>query len=93
MASDTVTESQLFQLCTDGNLPALKGLITKQGLNPNEVKDSSGLTPLHLACQHGHLDIVQYLIKDQDCNAETTTPKGRTPLHIACKSGHLHIVK
>ena len=91
MASDR--ESQLLQLCIDGNLPALKDLITKKELNPNEVKDSSGLTLLHLACQHGHLNIVQYLIKNQKCNAETTTPNGRTPLHIACKSGHLHILK
>ena len=87
------TETQLLQLCTDGNIPALKGLITKHTLNLLEVKDPSGLTPLHLACQHTHLDIVQYLINDQKCNAETTTSKGHTPLHIACKSGHLHIVR
>ena len=93
MSMATDSESQLLQLCTDGNLPALKDLITMQGLNPNEVKDPSGLTLLHLACQHGHLDTVQYLIKDQKCNPETTTPNGRTPLHVACKLGHLHIVK
>ena len=91
MASDT--QSQLLQLCTDGNLPSLKDFITKQQLNPNEVKDSSGLTLLHLTCRHGHLDIVQYLTKDQKCSPETTTPNGRTPLHIACKSSHLHIAK
>ena len=91
MASDT--EKQLIGLCTNANLPALKDFITKQRLNPSEVKDSSGFTLLHLACQHGHLDIVQYLIKDQNCSPETTTPNGHTPLHIACKSGHLHVVK
>ena len=91
MASDT--ELQLLQLCTDGNLSTVKDLITKQALNPIEVKDPSGLTLLHLACQHGHLDIVQYLIKDQKCNPETTTPEGCTPLHTACKSGHLQIAK
>ena len=91
MATDR--ESQLIQLCTDGNLPTLKVIITEKKFNPSEVKDLSGLTLLHLACQHGHLDIVQYLINDQDCNPEPTTPNGRTPLHTACKSGHLHIVK
>ena len=91
MASDT--QSQVLQFCTVGNLFALNDLITKQALNPIEVKDPSGLTLLHLACQHGHLDTVQYLIKDQKCSPETTTPNGRTPLHIACKSGHLHIAK
>ena len=82
MASDT--KSQLLQLCIDGNLSALKDFITKQGLNPTEVKDPSGLTLLHLACQHGHLGITQYLINDQNFNPETATPNGRTPLHIAC---------
>ena len=69
-------ESLLLKLCIDGNLPTLRQLIS-QGLNPNEVKDPSGLTLLHLACQHGHLDIVKYLIKDQKCIPEPTTPNGR----------------
>ena len=91
MGSDT--ESQLIQVCLDGDLLTLKNLITEQGLNPSDVKDVSGLTPLHLACKHGHLDIIQYLIKEQNCDPESTTPNGRTPLHLACKSGHLRIVK
>jgi len=91
MASDT--ESQLIQVCITGDLPTLKNIITKQGLNPSEVKDTSGLTLLHLACKHGHLDITQYLIREQNCNPETLTSNGRTPLHIACNSGHLHIVE
>ena len=86
-------ESQLLRLCTDDNLPTLKELISMHALNPTEVKDALGFTLLHLACQHGHLDIVQYLINDQDFNPETTIPNGRTPVHTACKSGHLHIVK
>ena len=46
----------------------LKDFITEYGLNPSEVKESSGLTPLHLACKHGHLNVVHYLIKEQNCN-------------------------
>ena len=88
-------ESQLFQACADGDLSTLKDLISKCGPNPIdlEVKDSSGLTPLHLACKHGHLNIVHYLIKEQNCSPEATAPNGRTPLHLACKNGHLHIAK
>ena len=83
----------MIQVCSDGDLPTLKSLIAEQGLNPGDVKDISGFTPLHLACKHGHLDITQYLIKEQNCDPESTTPNGRTPLHLACKSGHLRIVK
>jgi len=32
-------ESQLFQACTDGDLSALKYLITEQVLNPSDMKD------------------------------------------------------
>ena len=61
MASDT--EKQLLQLCTNGNLPSLKDFATKEQLNLTEVKDPSGLTPLHIACQYGHLDIASTLSK------------------------------
>ena len=88
-------ESQLLQACVDGDLSTLKDLISKHGWNSIdlEVKDPSGLTPLHLACKHGHLSIIHYLIREQNCSPEATAPNGRTPLHLACKSGHLHIAK
>ena len=86
-------ETQLLQACTDGDLSTLNDLITKHGLSPSEVKESLGLTLLHLVCEYGHLDITQYLFREQNCNPEATTPNGRTPLHLACKSGHLHIAK
>ena len=86
-------ETQLLQACTGGDLSTLKDLITNHGLNPSDMKDPSGLSALYLACKHGHLDVTQYLIREQNCNPETTTANGRTPLHLACNSGHLHIAK
>ena len=86
-------EPHLFQACRDGDLSTLKELIATHGLTPSEMKESSGLTPLHLACKHGHLNIIHHLINEQNCNPEATTPNGRTPLHLACKSGHLHIAR
>ena len=86
-------ETQLFKACIEGYLSTVEDLITKHGLNPNELRESSGLKALHLACKHGHLDITQYLLNEQNCNPETMTLNGRTPLHLACKSGHLHIAK
>ena len=91
MASHTV--SQLFQSCADDNLSALKHLITKQGVNPNDLKDSSGFTPLHIACKYGCLDIAQYLIQSQNCNPKTGTPTGHTPLHCACENGRFEVAK
>jgi len=86
-------ESQLMQASTDDDLSTIKEIVAKYRLNPSEIKDSSGLTPLHLACKHGYLNIIHYLISEQNCNPESTTPHGRTPLHFACKGGHLHIAR
>ena len=57
-----------------------------------EVKNVDQRTPLHFACNNGHLPIVQYLIeKGADIDAKNTNQE--TPLHIACEKGHIQIVE
>ncbi|USQ13320.1 ankyrin repeat domain-containing protein [Legionella lytica] len=48
---------------------------------------------LFLACRHGHLNVVQDLLKHPDAMINTKTPKEETPLLIACAKGHLEIVR
>uniref|UniRef100_A0A7S1VUF9 Uncharacterized protein n=1 Tax=Grammatophora oceanica TaxID=210454 RepID=A0A7S1VUF9_9STRA len=56
--------------------------------SPNEI------TPLHIACTRGHLDIVQYLVDTGGANIEAETNRGRrTPLHLASQHGHKAIVE
>ncbi|MBO7243655.1 MAG: ankyrin repeat domain-containing protein, partial [Alphaproteobacteria bacterium] len=51
-----------------------------------------GQTPLHLAVEHGYLDIAKTLIKKgvyvNDC-----TLKGETPLHLVAKTGYLDMAR
>lgn len=70
---------------------------------PLEIDDR--LTPLHIACERGNLELITYLVEHgADINAKTDPTKdillsgyryndGTTPLHIACKSGRLEIIK
>jgi ankyrin repeat protein len=51
-----------------------------------------GDTPLHLAAEKGHLDIVGYLT-EKGANVNVKRRYGLTPLHFAAQSGHLDIVK
>ena len=61
--------------------------------NPKSVQasDAAGYTPLHFACQHGHVDVVKILIQEgADVNA---CECGVTPLHRACFAGKLQVVE
>ena len=50
-------------------------------------------TPLHYACQGGHMNIVQYLITELGCDPVVPNIYGSLPLHIACRHGHLDVTK
>jgi ankyrin repeat protein len=53
---------------------------------------TEGSTPLHLAAQNGHLDVVEFLVEQQaEVNAKETD--GWTPLYLAAHNGHFDVVK
>ncbi|KAL1540148.1 GA-binding protein subunit beta-2-like [Salvia divinorum] len=57
-----------------------------------DSKDSEGRTALHMASANGHLNIVDYLVRNgvdvNACNMEKNTP-----LHWASLNGHIEVVK
>ena len=59
----------------------------------HHVRTSDGETPLHYACKNGHLNIAQYLIREEHCNPSCEDEYGDTPLHRACIWNHAHIVQ
>ncbi len=51
---------------------------------------NSGWTPLHEACNHGHVKVVSLLLKHRaDVNARGMD--GDTPLHDAAINGHVEV--
>ena len=48
-------------------------------------QDEAGNTPLHMACQNGSTDIIQYLVEERKCDFNVANNKGELPLHLACK--------
>ena len=51
------------------------------------------LTPLHYACQHGRLDVVELLVEQHQYDMQELSSGVPTPLHIAAKYGHVNIVQ
>jgi len=57
------------------------------------VFSSGGRTPLHLAAEHGSVDIIRILLDaGADCHARAV-PGGHTALQLAAKRGRLAVVK
>ena len=52
-----------------------------------------GNTPLHIACEKGHFEIVKILTNHPQCNIEAENYHKERPLHKACQSGNVDIVQ
>jgi len=56
------------------------------------LQTKNGATPLYLACQEGHLEVVQYLVKDCGAEPSIRANDGMTPLHAAAQMGHNTVI-
>ncbi|KAL8198629.1 UNVERIFIED_CONTAM: hypothetical protein K2H54_018997 [Gekko kuhli] len=56
------------------------------------AQTKNGATPLYLACQEGHLEIIQYLVKDCGADPHIHANDGMTPLHAAAQMGHNTVI-
>lgn len=77
-----------------GDDAAIK-LYLAQGANVDSLSkqaDKYDVTPLMLAAEAGHDDIVRLLI-EHGAGVNITDSRGLTPLHKACKNGRVHTVQ
>lgn len=74
-----------------GNVPALRELILAG--SSHDWRDDGGKTPLALACYHGHVASVVYLLDKAKANPGVVDNTMYTPLSTACQQGHLLVVK
>jgi ankyrin repeat protein len=60
---------------------------------PTSIKQHVvGATPLFIAAQKGHLDVVRCLANDFGADVNQALQDGAMPLWIAVQSGHLDVV-
>ena len=91
--TDAEAEDSLLSAMEEGDFDLAFQLMThSDSLNPIKVGFHK-LTPLHYACQHGRLDVIQNLVENYSYDLSQLEFELPTPLQIAAASGHLHIVK
>ena len=89
MKSSDGKASPMNVACKVGKLDLVVALTSK---NVN-CQDTSGNTPLHLACKYVNLKVVKYLVEEKQCNLTIQNAKRQLPVHIACESKSLELVK
>ena len=104
-AADQLTPQQLqaeINAAQDADLPTIMRALTKKGRNllcklsqrglSTDEADEHGRTPLFIACQNGHVDLVRLLLDkgaEVDRAASGRWNEGQTPLYVACWKGHV----
>lgn len=89
--SENEKNAAVFEAAAEGNMEKLTELINaKKSLAGNS--NDEGLTPLHIACDNGHIDIVRFLLAN-GANIEAKPKDGRTPLMHAISNDHFEIAE
>ena len=69
--------------CKYNNYPLVQFLCINR-ININAIT-TKGKNPLHIACSEGCMEIVKYLIEEENVNINCTDNDNWTPLHCACR--------
>ncbi|KAL8589410.1 hypothetical protein ACOMHN_021562 [Nucella lapillus] len=84
-------DTPLFRAALSGDVANIKSVKPSQA-DVDAKSSTMKLTPLHVACHHGHFEVVQVLLDlNADINMQDTF--GFTPLYKACHGQHLEVVK
>ncbi|CEL52223.1 Acyl-CoA-binding domain-containing protein 1 OS=Arabidopsis thaliana GN=ACBP1 PE=1 SV=2 [Rhizoctonia solani AG-1 IB] len=91
VAPDTGGEDSVHGYAVSGNLERLRDYLDKQPEQLNS-RDEFEYTPLHLATDRGHLEVVRFLL-DKGADVTLKDQDGDTSLEIATAAKHQAIVE
>eukprot|EP00349_Pseudokeronopsis_sp_Brazil_P006421 CAMPEP_0202963564 /NCGR_PEP_ID=MMETSP1396-20130829/7574_1 /ASSEMBLY_ACC=CAM_ASM_000872 /TAXON_ID= /ORGANISM="Pseudokeronopsis sp., Strain Brazil" /LENGTH=119 /DNA_ID=CAMNT_0049684897 /DNA_START=91 /DNA_END=450 /DNA_ORIENTATION=+ len=91
----TRRQALLWDSIQSGDLDYIKEFLqanTDTNFNINGELNGHGWAPLHEACYYGHLNIVKYLVEDQQADVNSANVNGWHSLTFAVLGGQIEIV-
>lgn len=86
-------ELNLIKFSEDGNFKEVQASLESLPIEINvNAQDDNGLTPLMCATRNGHLNVVQYLIKE-GANPNIKNNEGKTALDLAEENRHEEVAE
>ena len=87
-------ELKLIKFCEDGNFKEVQASLESLPIEINvNAQDDKGLTPLMCASANGHLDIVEYLIREIGANPNIKNNEGKTALDLVEENRHEEVAE
>ncbi|KAL6077102.1 Histone-lysine N-methyltransferase ehmt2, variant 3 [Balamuthia mandrillaris] len=74
-----------------GHATIVQMLLPRMAAGACDLPNQSGVTPLMVACNRGHKDVVMCLFEG-GANLDTVTGAGNSALHVGCSGGHPDVI-
>ena len=81
----------LQHYAAEGGYANIIDMLLKEGADPKALTTYKS-TPLHWACEGGHIDAVRLLCRKGDADLEARDQENSTPLHLAAEKGYHKLV-
>lgn len=73
----------LHRACDEGDT-RMAMLLVKNGANVLKC-NRYGDAPIHIACKHGRIDLLKFILNCTNCDPNQQNARGDTALHIVCR--------
>ena len=90
---DLTAVTPLYLAAAEGRADVVEGLLEiMDGVSVDELSTTARRSPLWVACNNNHFDVVELLLAN-GANVELSDTHGSTPILAASEEGHVDIVR